>query len=236
MLVACVLRRSLPSPAAACGRRNLGGRGHRAVVRERDVTFKTARRSDPDRPRLRRRHGRRHPRPHVPRRRDELVPDGATDRAAPDTWRSRSTSAATPTPEGTKQIVEGADRRRGGERLPRASAARATSRSSARAWAAPRRSSPAERATPLAVVAISAPSRFMGLDATALARRVQRPVLLMASRVTTTRRSSSWKSSSARCRTRTRRSTTATRTGRTCSTRGPRRSTRSSHSCSVTLH
>jgi pimeloyl-ACP methyl ester carboxylesterase len=35
---------------------------------------------------------------------------------------------------------------------------------------------------PLAIVAISAPTRFMGLDAAAIATGVQRPVLLMASR------------------------------------------------------
>jgi pimeloyl-ACP methyl ester carboxylesterase len=39
-----------------------------------------------------------------------------------------------------------------------------------------------ESSDALAVVAISAPSRFMGLDAIAVATRVQRPVLLMATR------------------------------------------------------
>jgi len=40
----------------------------------------------------------------------------------------------------------------------------------------------AEGSDALAVVAISAPSRFMGLDAIGVATRIQRPVLLMASR------------------------------------------------------
>lgn len=40
----------------------------------------------------------------------------------------------------------------------------------------------AETLDPLAVVSISAPLRFMGLDAPAVANRVQRPVLLMAAR------------------------------------------------------
>ena len=40
----------------------------------------------------------------------------------------------------------------------------------------------AEGTDALAVVAVSAPSRFMGLDAIGVATRIQRPVLLMASR------------------------------------------------------
>jgi pimeloyl-ACP methyl ester carboxylesterase len=40
----------------------------------------------------------------------------------------------------------------------------------------------AERLDPLAVVAVSAPLRFMGLDAPSYAGRVQRPVLLIAAR------------------------------------------------------